>query len=590
MKLKQFYTSKLDSTASVLSGLKRQDRAFSIFRLITGSLMILSIYFALLKGSLIVAAAFIVSAFVFVTLVVLHTRLRKRISFNDRIKEVLDEELSYLNGDLTGFDEGNMFKDPSHLYADDLDVFGRGSLYQRIARVSSAEAKNRLAERLKNNNATVDVNHQSAVKELAAIPDFRIKYRALSKGLTTDDLHVRIVKWNQLDAQRSFLLNPVFSWTMSTVFPISVILILVFQRYDLIDWLLLPFGLNLFLFSRLLKSLRRDQTYVDRIVNDLNAHRELIKMIIDQTWSSRTLSALQSQLQDQESAKSLTELARIVGQLDSLNNMFGASLFNGMFLFHAHVYRALLKWKKTHGQNLLNWLDVQSEMEVWVGLSSFAFNHPDFSYPELSTSPDFSASEIGHPFIEEGKRVTNDLTFDGFKLVILTGSNMAGKSTFLRSLGINIILAKLGLPVCAKSLRLSQMQLLTSMKPQDSLNDNQSYFQAEITRLKVLVDNLDQHELSFILLDEILRGTNSEDKRNGTIGFLEKINSKKLMGLIATHDIEIAELTAENPQVYSNKFFESYQKDGDLVFDYVLRDGVCHTPNATQLMKLKGII
>ena len=261
-----------------------------------------------------------------------------------------------------------------------------------------------------------------------------------------------------------------------------------------------------------------------------------------------------------------------------------------MFLYHLHVYRSLLDWKKEHGIALLAWLDVQAEMEVWVGLASFAFNNPDFVYPEPSDTPELSAKQIGHPFINKNNRITNDLTFDGFKLVILTGSNMAGKSTFLRSLGINIILSKLGLPVCAKAMRLPQMKLMTSMKPQDSLNDNQSYFQAEIERLKVLVDDLDKGMLSFILLDEILRGTNSEDKRNGTIGFLEKINPKHLMGLIATHDIEIAELTSKSPTIYSNKYFESYQKDGDLVFDYILRDGVCHTPNATQLMKMKGII
>ena len=592
MNLNEYYTSKLESILVIRDELKRKDRLFSALRLVSGTVMLACLYFSFLRGSLILGLVFVLTLLFFVTLVVVHNRLRRRISFNQKMLEVVKEELEYLSGNLSDFDDGSIFKDSSHLFADDLDVFGKGSLYQRISRVASAEAKVRLANRLKNNDSQIDTDRQSAVMELSDISDWRIRFRALSKGLTTDDLHSRIEQWNALETAKSILLNPVLSWLLSALFPVSVGLILGFERYDLIDWLLLPFMLNLFLFSRILKSLKRDQAFVDRISNDLSAHKDLLEMILKQQWSSNTLKNIQLKLNqnEQDALHVIGRLTKLVSSLDSLNNMFGASLFNGMFLYHLHVYRSFLNWKKAHSKELLQWLDAQAEMEVWVGLSCFAFNHPDFIYPELSETAEFKALEIGHPFIESGKRVTNDLEFDGFKLVILTGSNMAGKSTFLRSLGVNIILAKLGLPVCAKALIMSQMQLLTSMKPQDSLNDNQSYFQAEIERLRIVVDQLDKERFSFILLDEILRGTNSEDKRNGSVGFLEKIHSRNLMGLIATHDIEIAELTAKKPTVYSNKYFESFQKDGDLVFDYVLRDGVCHTPNATQLMKQKGII
>jgi len=592
LNLNEYYTSKLESNIVIRDELKRKDQFFSTLRLAVGAGMLASLYFSLLKGSLTIGAAFLVISIAFVALVVMHMKLRRRISFNKKMLEVVNEELAYLSNNISEFDDGSEFKDPTHLYADDLDVFGKGSLYQRISRVSSVEAKTRLAYRLNDNSAQIDIDKQFAVKELSEVSDWRIRFRAFSKGLTTDDLHSRIEQWNALESTNSILLHPVLSWCLSALFPICLVLVFGFERYDLIDWLLLPFVLNLFLFSRILKSLKRDQAFVDRISNDLNAHKELLEMILNHEWSSNTLKNIRLKLEecDHDALHVLGKLTKLVSSLDSLNNMFGASLFNGMFLYHLHVYRSFLNWKKANSKELIEWLDAQAEMEVWVGLSSFAFNHPDFIYPELSENTDFSATAIGHPFIESEKRVTNDLDFDGFKLVILTGSNMAGKSTFLRSLGVNIILARLGLPVCAKSFRLSQMQLLTSMKPQDSLNDNQSYFQAEIERLRVVVDQLDKKHFSFILLDEILRGTNSEDKRNGTVGFLEKIHSRNLKGLIATHDIEIAELTAKKPAVYSNKYFESYQKDGDLIFDYVLRDGVCHTPNATQLMKQKGII
>jgi len=590
--LQEFYQEKLQLAQTDRDHLRRKDRLLSASRLIAGTSMLLSLYFLLLNGKAFLAAVFLVSLIGFVALVVVHARLRKQISLNGRFIEVINEEISYLNNDLSLFSDGAEFKDPSHLYAEDLDVFGRGSLFQRIGRVASEEAKQRLASRLKDNEAEIDLDYQQAVKELTPISEWRFRFRALSKGLTIGDLHRRIEQWKANPLTDSWLLFPMVSWLLSAVFPISVLLILIFQRYDMIDWLLLPFILNLFLFSRILKDLKRDQAFVDQISSDLRAHQALLEMILDQQWSSRILSGIQSQLKakDTDAVEITGQFSRLVSQLDSLNNMFGASLFNGMFLFHLHVYRSLLDWKKSHVHDLSLWLDAQAEMEVWVGMASFAFNHPEFVYSVLSEAQGFKAEGIGHPFIHESKRVTNDLAFDGFKLVILTGSNMAGKSTFLRSLGVNIILARLGLPVCAKAMTLSQIQLLTSMKPQDSLNDNQSYFQAEIERLRTLVDQLDTGRFSFLLLDEILRGTNSEDKRNGTVGFLEKIHSKNLIGLIATHDIEIAELTAENPEVYSNKYFESYQRDRDLVFDYVLRDGVCHTPNATQLMKQKGII
>ena len=592
MEQSEFYNAKLKSEKSIHDGLKKSDRIFSMIRLLVGASMLISLYFSLLQRSVVFGMIVLIVTVGFIAAVVLHNRLRKKLLHQSRMLDVINEELLYLNGDLSGFEDGGNFKDPEHLYTEDLDVFGKGSLYQRIARVFSAEAKKRLANRLKDNGAQIDLDHQATVKELSAMAEWRIQYRALAHGLVTDDLYSRIRNWIDFKSSKSLILNPIISWGLSTLFPIAVGFILITGRFDMIDWLLIPFGLNLYLFSRQLKSLRKDQGFIDKISGDLDSHKELLELILAQKWSSKTLNELQFGFKQngQDATEILRKLSKIASRLDSLNNMFGASVFNGMFLYHLHVYRSLLDWKKEHGIALLAWLDVQAEMEVWVGLASFAFNNPDFVYPEPSDTPELSAKQIGHPFINKNNRITNDLTFDGFKLVILTGSNMAGKSTFLRSLGINIILSKLGLPVCAKAMRLPQMKLMTSMKPQDSLNDNQSYFQAEIERLKVLVDDLDKGMLSFILLDEILRGTNSEDKRNGTIGFLEKINPKHLMGLIATHDIEIAELTSKSPTIYSNKYFESYQKDGDLVFDYILRDGVCHTPNATQLMKMKGII
>ena len=236
-----------------------------------------------------------------------------------------------------------------------------------------------------------------------------------------------------------------------------------------------------------------------------------------------------------------------------------------------------------------DWLEVIGEIEAINSLSNFAYNNPAYTYPNLNSQEQITFSNLGHPMLPDNVRVCNDVTFINQKFTILTGSNMSGKSTFLRSLGINMVLASTGAPVCATAANIHPLDIYVSMRLSDSLSDNESYFFAEVKRLKEVMDAADS-KLTFILLDEILRGTNSDDKRQGTVEVIKKLISKRVIGVIATHDLKVCDTTSDYPTQLINKNFEVEIREGELLFDYKLRDGVCKNKSATYIMKKMKII
>jgi DNA mismatch repair ATPase MutS len=275
--------------------------------------------------------------------------------------------------------------------------------------------------------------------------------------------------------------------------------------------------------------------------------------------------------------------------MDTINNFVSALLFNGTFLFNLHVLKNLLNWKTNHASVLEEWLNVIGEFEMLNSLANFSHNNQDFVFPELNTDFKIGFSNLNHPLLNPETRVGNEVQFFPESFMILTGSNMSGKSTFLRSLGINMVLGGIGSVVCANKATMHPLPVLVSMRLSDSLSDSESYFFAEIKRLKQIMDALEDKP-AFVLLDEILRGTNSDDKRNGTIEVVKKVIAKKAIGAIATHDIEVCLTTNEYPDILTNQCFEVEIKNNDLHFDYKLREGICKNKSATFLMQKMGVI
>lgn len=590
--MKDHYQERLSELNNLLKVKKRQDAAYSFSRLLLVLSILAGIYFAFsLMGEL----GYLSLALVVVFAVVLkkHLALRKAIELLKNRIAVNEDELAALNDDYSSFDEGREFIDPTHPYSSDIDLFGHRSFFQRVNRTNTAIGRAKLAQRFRANDLNNVKERQSAVKELAAMSEWRESFLAFGKGLSEDaKIKEKLKLWNAQDGKVGLVHYKAFVWSMTLLLPVLSVLLYVVSGKEalaLIPWIGV---LNLIIFGLFTRRILRERQHVDDLSSSLSGYSQMLALVEDQNFDAELLKHLQDRLklENEKAGDQMKALSAIIDRLDSLNNLFVAVALNAIGFYHLHAFRDLVLWRQKHGSKIADWIDVLGEFDQWVSLGTYAFNHHDFSWPEVNEKETFKAEEIGHPFLTADERVNNSVKFDGFKLIILTGSNMAGKSTFLRTLGINLVMTGVGLPVCAKALTTPPVQLLSSMKPQDSLDDNQSYFQAEITRLSRLMKMLEGPKLNFILLDEILRGTNSIDKQNGTRAFLSKIKRYNLLGVIATHDVEIANMTEKDSETFSNYFFESKVEGDQLKFDYVLRKGVCNTPNASDLMKSYGII
>jgi DNA mismatch repair ATPase MutS len=293
-----------------------------------------------------------------------------------------------------------------------------------------------------------------------------------------------------------------------------------------------------------------------------------------------------------KASASIKELSSITRAFDQRLNAFAAFVLNATILWDVVCMFRLEKWKASAKDELPDWFEVLSEFDSLVSLGNFAYNHPDFNLPEIQQDPfAMKGIEMGHVLLDPNIRIDNTLELEGDgQYIIITGANMAGKSTFLRTVGTNLVLAMLGAPVCAKQFTFSPLKLHTSVRATDSLQDHESYFYAELVRLKAIVDRLKNGERLFVILDEMLRGTNSRDKQTGSRGFIEQLINLKGMGLVATHDLSLGSLMEEHPERVRNMRFEVDILEDRLEFDYKLKPGISQNLNATFLMKKMGIM
>jgi DNA mismatch repair ATPase MutS len=317
-------------------------------------------------------------------------------------------------------------------------------------------------------------------------------------------------------------------------------------------------------------------------------------MIEQQKYSSQRMQEQKAALmQGSHSASSaIRELARISNAYDIRLNLLGGFLMNVFLLWDIRQSIRLEKWQKKYKDLLPGWFSVLGEVDACISLAGYSYNNPDFIFPEILEADDIQieAEQMGHPLIHVRKRVCNNFSVNGWgDFTILTGANMAGKSTFLRTLGVNMLLASCGAPLCAKTMTITPVMLVTSIHTIDSLADNESYFYAELKRLKMIIDMLKEGRQIFIILDEILKGTNSRDKQSGSRALVEQLVFLDAAGLIATHDLSLGELEARFPKHVRNKCFEVNIEKDQLTYDYLLKNGIAQNMNATILMEKMGI-
>jgi hypothetical protein len=440
-------------------------------------------------------------------------------------------------------------------------------------------------------NEDIHRNHK-AVQELSEKIDWRQEFLAFAKISNDNQTSYKtLLQWNRFNSSPLSKISIWISYVLPLLFIGTLMAYLITSKTVFLSYLAYVFVINLAFLGRFLKRIQIEIANASTIDMIINKYALLMQKIEEETFQSGRLIDLQKRLtyKKENASVHLKQLANLFSKMDSIGNFVTGLVFNGTFLFNFHVLKALIQWRKDHADALEDWLEVIGEFEMLNSLANLSYNNPDFVYPTLNTNFEIKFSNLSHPLLNPETRIGNEVQFYPQSFMILTGSNMSGKSTFLRSLGINMVLTGIGSSVCASQANVHPLPVLVSMRLSDSLSDSESYFFAEIKRLKLIMDELEVSP-AFVLLDEILRGTNSDDKRNGTIEVVKKVIKKKTIGAIATHDIEVCLTTNEYPNVLTNKCFEVEIKNDELYFDYKLRDGICQNKSATFLMKKMGVI
>ncbi len=529
----------------------------------------------------------------FLMLVKRNERLKFQKEFNETYQSLLEAEILAQKGDHSRFNTGAHFHELDHAYGHDLDIFGSNSFFQSLDRTSTSSGAESLADHLKDyvTYETPLKDRQDILIELADKADFRQKMYVFGQvyGSEKDEIQT-LIKWREVF--KPYVHKSVF-WTIYR-FAIPLIsfgalalnIMGVISVIELIIWLMVP----LMVTGSKIKLTNQVHGQASLGYRILSKASSLLKEIESEEFKHPILKEKSAQVGNEDySSAEIEKLSKIMSSFDNRMNPFVGIVLNAFMAWDFMVLNRLEKWMAAHSGSFeslydhLAWWDVQNSMGTYV------YNHPTFNFPNEGAQV-LKAQQLGHPFLPEDVCVRNDFDLkDLSSFAIITGANMAGKSTFLRSTGLSLVMAKLGLPVCAESYEFQSLKIFTSMRTTDSLQDNESYFYTELKRLKALMTKLEKGEKLFIILDEILKGTNSKDKAEGSKRFVRKLLDFQVAGIIATHDLSLTSLGNEIDGV-QNVCFEVEFGTDDLIFDYTLKPGVCKNMNATWLLEKMELV
>ncbi len=589
----QIYKNKITKYSAELSKIKQKHTYISIIRLIVFIGIVLSFSVLFTSNHTLGYSLGIGGVALFLWLIKYHKSVEDKKLFIQKLLEVNEQEEQVCNNNYNCFDNGNEFTDTTHQYSYDLDLFGEKSLFQYINRTVTFEGKQLLAKWLTTNKIDIQevTQRQKAISELADLLDFRQKFLAIGKiHKAEQDDKETINKWLQLPP--IFRKQGLIKTLLILIPTINLItLIIILLGLLPLKFLLIQIIANLLLVSIKLKQINQYSVLLSEMNKILKKHRRLLQLIENQTFKTKSLNNLKDKLSINNSSATaqIKQLNKLIDALDNRNNLLVGLVLNSYLLWDWQCVIRIEQWKTKYTNT---WLQSISEYDALISLANFEYNNTEFCHPQFNnTEFEFTAKQIGHPLIPNNQRVCNNFSINQHqRFAIITGANMAGKSTFLRSIAINLVLAKAGAVVCAQELIISPTAIFSGMRAEDSLSKNESYFFAELKRLQNITKTLEKGENLFVVLDEILRGTNSEDKRKGSIGFIKKITQYNAFGLIATHDLELAEFAQKQPDIFKTMCFEVKTENNKLQFDYKLSDGITKNMNASFLMKQMGII
>ena len=561
MKPDEYYQKQIDHYTARLKQIKKRRNLITLAKLLTFGYMIFLIYLLINHSTQPLLLLGIGAILVFIFLTLWDSQIIYRQHLIEELLRINTLESDYLAGNFSALDQGERFNDPAHPYAHDLDLFGEDSLFQHLNRTVTFSGTQKLVSWLLSLSKDPEVIHsrQQAAEELCAEPEWCQHFRAAGALHPTQALDAVILKSGPTE-------SPFFSKHSTVRLILWIANTIVIVSWAVTSFTPLPFSISLVLsllqLSALALYIKKINAYHQRLnlfLKTISNYLPLVRLIHDQSFRSPYLQKIRHSLftPESNSLQALTQLHRIQNSLDQRGNIVIAFILNGLYLKDFHTLLRLDHWRKKYGPDIETWTDVLSEADALISMANYRFNHPAYCLPVICQDRLLDTEEIGHPLLKSERNVTNDFSIRSLhQIAIVTGANMAGKSTFLRTIGVNLILAQSGNVVCSRYFAFQPMTLFTSMRTTDSLSKDTSYFHAELLRLQQLVNIAQQEDKVFIILDEMLKGTNSVDKLNGSLAFLKRILSYPISGLVATHDLALGELADDFPEHFFNVCFE----------------------------------
>lgn len=585
---RSYFEQRLHANSIELKKISSLSLVLSMLRLAVFLIVVAVVYF-FIDNSTVVATSILAGIALFLFLISKYTDAKNKKKYHLKLKEVNENELKALSGDYSTFENGKEFLDDQHHFNQDIDLFGEGSFFQRLNRSATENGKKKLAAYLNSNDPTDVLAKQEMIKELCELADWRQEYQVVASLIEDEVESRRVVNWMK---EYQTVIPNTFKY-IPTVFSIASVAVIVLYGMGIMSgvatgaWVFLGLGIT----GSYIKKISQLSVKASQAKDILSQYGKLIGAIEQKEFHSDRLLALKEKLKTEGelASESLRQLSKEINSLDQRNNLLFAFLANGFLLWDLRYARRVEQWIAAFDDSIENWFEVVEEFDAMNSLGNMVFTYPSYKFPTLSADETvMKASSLGHPLIDPVKRVDNDVNINAHNFFIITGANMAGKSTFLRTVALNLVMANSGLPVCAQAFEFKPIKLISSMRTSDSLQNDESYFFSELKRLKFIVDELEK-DTYFIILDEILKGTNSKDKAEGSKKFVQRLVSSGSTGLIATHDLSLCTLSDEFKQV-QNHYFDAEIINDELHFDYTFKDGVCKNMNASFLLKKMQIV
>lgn len=613
-KIKESYQHSVDKYAAEVAALKRKNTGFITSELLLFGAMAtcLVCYFALDGDTHLWLCAAFLSLVAYFLVRHFDDKNKERIEHKTALMKVCQDEVKAMEGDFSSYEKGEAYLNPHHAYAFDLDIFGKDSLFNRICHTITTGGSDALAENL-SRETPLSIDEIESRRELQqdlaeSAHQWRLEFFALGEygKINSSAVVGAMAKVSQMSLPAWFGsgLALVVGWLLMMGICASVVLAILGKvSVDFpLWWVMIQF---MVVFAVCKSSLDKIDCNGGKLRHQLMAYSQVLRLISQRTFSSQLGKEMQEKLA--EALPSFSELEKILSGYDRRGNFLGLFFTDSFLLSDFFLVRRFLKWKNNYMAQMEEWVEIVSELDAMVSMADFRYNHPEAKDAQMIDERlvVFEAKNLYHPFLG-AKAVKNDFCIDDGNYYIVTGANMAGKSTFLRSIGVNYILAMAGMPVFADTLRISRFRLFSSMRTSDDLTHGISYFNAELLRLEQLVQfckgDAQKHKANFasqgklsckgdslrtlIILDEILKGTNSVDKLNGSRLFLESIAHLPVSGVIATHDLELSKMEngSEQGRRFHNYCFE-IDLGLDVTYTYKIQRGVAKNQNATFLLK-----